>query len=115
MLGSPAHKKKDHHKMTKYTRLLILAYLTAVFVGHVESIATTGRVTGMTRWFPNKAIDYGKIPVSYNVLKSPALDVRGRHQFRLYFSSSHQVLLSLVSVCTVVRITPCGVDRSTGI
>ena len=65
--------------MKNYSCLLVVAFVLLL----LENVAAIAAVRGMRRWFPNKAIDFGYLPVSYNVLKSPALDVS--HYRRRWF------------------------------
>ena len=58
---------------------MFLMVAVVLMIPHIVAMVSTQRTlsprsSGLFRWFP-QAKDVGEIPLSYHVLKSPALDV----------------------------------------
>ena len=74
---------------------MVLPHIVVAMIATQQTI--TQRSSGLFRWFP-QAKDMGQIPLSYHVLKSPAIDVR-------FLKQSHSLTAILIS-CSHLSFSP---------
>jgi len=69
--------------------MLVTVLLAPLVASMAASVAVSARQIGISRWFSPQKVDYGKLPVNFHVLTSPALD------FAPWLEIHHVVLLGV--------------------